>query len=75
VSALGTVRANPTSEQLPPQNQDAERSVLGACLLHCDVVPVVAARLKPGDFYLRRHELIFAAIPSTPEAKGGGGHS
>ncbi len=44
-----------------PQNLEAERSVLGALLLHSDAV-VDVTFLKPDDFYLPRHQLIFQAI-------------
>lgn len=53
-----------------PQNLDAERNVLGACLLHGVVVPGVAALVRPTDFYLHRHRLIFAAILATHDARG-----
>jgi replicative DNA helicase len=44
-----------------PQNLEAERSVLGALLLHPDAVADVTF-LKPEDFYLPRHQLIFQAV-------------
>lgn len=50
------------SDKMPPQNLDAEISVLGACLLDKDVVGKVADRLKPEDFYDEHHGLIYAAI-------------
>ena len=47
-----------------PQNLEAERSVLGALLLHADAV-VDVAFLKPEDFYLPRHQLVFQSIVSA----------
>ena len=47
-----------------PQNLDAERSVLGALLLHSDAV-VDVTFLKPDDFYLPKHEQIFTSILSA----------
>jgi replicative DNA helicase len=47
-----------------PQNLDAERSVLGALLLHPDAV-VDVTFLKPDDFYLPKHEQIFTSILSA----------
>lgn len=47
-----------------PQNLEAERSVLGALLLHSDAVADVTF-LKPEDFYLPRHQVIFASIVSS----------
>lgn len=44
-----------------PQNLEAERSVLGALLLHSDAVADVTF-LKPEDFYLPRHQVIFESI-------------
>ncbi|MCB9876377.1 MAG: replicative DNA helicase [Planctomycetes bacterium] len=44
-----------------PQNLDAERSVLGALLLHPDAVADVTF-LKSEDFYLPRHQVIFTSI-------------
>ena len=44
-----------------PQNLDAERSVLGALLLHTDAV-VDVTFLKPDDFYLPKHQQVFQAI-------------
>jgi len=44
-----------------PQNLDAERSVLGALLLHMDAV-VDVTFLKPDDFYLPRHQQIYTSI-------------
>ena len=44
-----------------PQNLDAERSVLGALLLHSDAV-VDVTFLKPDDFYLPKHQQVFQAI-------------
>ncbi|MBL8730955.1 MAG: replicative DNA helicase [Planctomycetes bacterium] len=44
-----------------PQNLEAERSVLGALLLHADTVGDVMF-LKPEDFYLARHQVIFQSI-------------
>ena len=41
-----------------PQNLEAERSVLGALLLHADAVADVSF-LRPEDFYLPRHQVIF----------------
>jgi replicative DNA helicase len=47
-----------------PQNLDAERSVLGALLLHADTVHEVNY-LKPEDFYLPRHQMIYRSILET----------
>ncbi len=44
-----------------PQNLEAERSVLGALLLHSDAVADITF-LKSDDFYLPRHQVIFESI-------------
>ncbi|MGC6486252.1 MAG: replicative DNA helicase [Planctomycetota bacterium] len=51
-----------------PQNLDAERSVLGALLLHTDAV-VDVTFLKPDDFYLPKHQQVFQAILATYNAR------
>ena len=51
-----------------PQNLDAERSVLGALLLHTDAV-VDVTFLKPEDFYLPKHQQVFQAILATYNAR------
>ncbi len=50
-----------------PRNVEAERSVLGSLLLHGDheVIADVSQVLKPEDFYLARHQLIFRAVLDT----------
>jgi replicative DNA helicase len=49
-------------DRLPPQNIDAEQSVLGALLLDRDAVIEVADFLRPEDFYRNQHGTIYAAI-------------
>lgn len=53
-----------------PHNLDAERSVLGCCLVHPDAVPLVAALLRPSDLYLPRHQLILQAVISCHSRNG-----
>jgi len=45
-----------------PSNVEAERSVLGALLLHPDAVGDVSDILKAEDFYSPKHQVIYAAI-------------
>ncbi len=49
-------------DRLPPHNIEAERSVLGACLIDEEVAPTVVTLLKPDYFYKASHKLIFNAI-------------
>ena len=52
------------SGKLPPQNQEAETSVLGAILLSEQALDglLIEVKLKPEDFYRERHRLIFRAM-------------
>ncbi|HET7052459.1 MAG TPA: DnaB-like helicase N-terminal domain-containing protein [Solirubrobacterales bacterium] len=53
-----------TDVQVPPQNIEAEGSVLGAMLVAAPTLPRVIddVKLDAPDFYLDKHRLIFAAI-------------
>lgn len=46
----------------PPQDHEAEQSVLGGMLLSKDAVADVLERLYPGDFYRPAHQSIFEVI-------------
>ena len=48
--------------KLPPQNIEAERSVLGALMLDKDAIIKVANLLREGDFYRDDHNMIFEAM-------------
>ena len=50
--------------KLPPQNQEAETSVLGAILLSEQALDglLIDVKLKPDDFYRERHRLVFRAM-------------
>jgi replicative DNA helicase len=47
-----------------PANIDAERSVIGACLLERDAIIALAPLLAPDDFYLEKHAWVWEAILS-----------
>jgi replicative DNA helicase len=49
-------------EQLPPQNVEAEQSVLGSLLIDRDAVIRIAPFLRPDDFYRETHAQIYQAI-------------
>ncbi|WP_078893910.1 replicative DNA helicase [Streptomyces sp. CT34] len=49
-------------ERVPPQDLDAEQSVLGGMLLSKDAIADVVEVLKGEDFYRPAHELVFQAI-------------
>ena len=46
----------------PPQAIEAEQSVLGAMMLSKDAIADVVEIIKPGDFYLPAHQLVYDAI-------------
>ena len=50
------------TDRLPPQNIEAEQSVLGALMLDKDAIIKVADIVKPEDFYRKSHETIFRAM-------------
>ncbi len=55
--------SNATGAALPPQNIEAEESVLGAMMVSETALDAVNdARLEPDDFYRPRHRTIFQAI-------------
>ncbi len=49
-------------ERVPPQDLDAEQSVLGGMLLSKDAIADVVEVLKAADFYRPAHETIYTAI-------------
>ena len=67
--STATPVAQVISERVPPQNLDAERSVLGALLLDRDAVIKIAESLRAEHFYREIHGLIYAAILRLFEAR------
>lgn len=49
-------------EKVPPQNIDAEQSLLGSLLLDKDAIIKIADIVNPEDFYKDSHRIIFEAI-------------
>ena len=45
-----------------PQNIEAEKSVLAACMLNQDAVVEVATKLRPENFFRPAHQIIYAGI-------------
>ena len=50
------------AERIPPHNEEAERSVLGAVMLNKDVLSEVLEEVSAEDFYNESHREIFKAI-------------
>jgi replicative DNA helicase len=48
--------------KVPPQNLDAEMSLLGAVLIDEETLADITEHVKPKDFYDKRHAIIFDAI-------------
>ena len=48
--------------KLPPQNIDAEMSVLGAALIDEEVLADISEHVKAKDFYDKRHSIVFKAM-------------
>ena len=54
--------ANLSIEKLPPQNLDAEIGVLASMLLDREVVSDIVTHLRPENFYLENHRVIFESL-------------
>lgn len=55
--------------RVPPQNVEAERSVLGALMLDKDAIIKVANLIRIGDFYKDDHNMIYEAMVELYEQK------
>ncbi len=49
-------------DRVPPQNLDAERSVLGSMMLSSEAIAEVIGRIKPDDFYRSANGRIYQAL-------------
>ncbi len=49
-------------ERLPPQDLDAERSLLGSLLIDSDAVSAISGKIQSDDFYREQHRAIFDAV-------------
>ena len=57
-----TARSKDSGGRVPPQDNVAEKSLLGAIMLSDGVLPEILTILKPSDFYEESHRIIFQAI-------------
>lgn len=57
------------SAKLPPQNLDAEASLLGSVLIEKDAIIKIADIVNADDFYDDRHGLIYTAVMDLYEAR------
>ncbi len=53
---------DPKAANIPPQNLDAEASLLGAILIDSDAIVKIADSIFRGDFYDPKHQRIYEAI-------------
>lgn len=64
--------AKPTNgdfmDRVPPQNLEAEQSVLGSMILDMAATRRILGWLSPSDFYREAHQRIFAAMEELDEA-------
>lgn len=56
--------------KIPPQNLEAEASLLGSILIDADAIVKVADAVQPDDFYDSRHKHIYEAMISMYEKHG-----
>ena len=54
-------------ERIPPQNIEAEESVLGSMLIEQEAVLTAIEILTPEDFYKETHRVIFRAMMQMAE--------
>ena len=57
-------------DRLPPQNQDAERGVIGSMLIDPRMIDEVLPVLKVDDFYLEAHQILYRRIARLHDESG-----
>jgi replicative DNA helicase len=53
--------------RVPPHNDEAEQSVLGALMLSADRIPEVTELLGAEDFYQKKHQVLFEALTTLAD--------
>lgn len=66
---MPTLKNKEKIERLPPQNIEAEKSVLGALMLDKDAMIKIADQLSGQDFYVDKHQAIYQAMQELYEAR------
>ncbi|GAC1386873.1 MAG: replicative DNA helicase [Candidatus Saccharimonadales bacterium] len=59
---MATANVSSDIAKIPPQNSEAEASLLGAILIDADAIVKVADSIGPDDFYEDRHKRIYEAM-------------
>ncbi len=52
--------------RMPPQDLEAERSVLGSLMLDSKAINIIIDILRPEDFYHQKNQFIYLAMPEPP---------
>lgn len=55
------------SIKVPPHNEEAEQSVLGAILINKDSIGLISEKIEPKDFYSELNAMVFEAMASLYE--------
>lgn len=66
-SLRDSFRGGASAFRVPPQAIEVEKHVIGALFLDSDAVGDALESLKPEDFYLEKHQVIFEAVASLFE--------
>jgi replicative DNA helicase len=61
----------PQQQKSLPHSEESERAVLGGILLDPAVLPTISGRLRPEDFYLDRHRVLYQAMLELQDARVG----
>jgi replicative DNA helicase len=61
-SSASASRSTNLFDRVPPQDLEAERSVLGSCLLQSEVIDDVLTLIRESCFYSDAHQKIFASM-------------
>lgn len=65
IERAGRVAPPATPETVPPYDLEAEKSVLGACMVSKKAFQFCASRLESEDFFAEQNRIIFAAIKES----------
>src|SRR5688572_3387303 len=61
-NSLGSLESHSTGFRSPPQAVEVEKHVVGALFLDAEAVGSALELLRPEDFYLEKHQVIFEAV-------------
>jgi replicative DNA helicase len=55
--------------RVPPQAIEVEKHVIGALFLDAEAIDEASPILKPSDFYLEKHQIVYAAVMELTEKR------